>query len=278
MGESLPEPSSWSDERGGSVQTSEADPHGLVPWALSVMEGVEDVVFIGVTGAQGSGKSTLCRRLEGLLAERGLHVVVISIDDLYRTRDERRDLARAVHPLCALRGLPGTHDVALGRRLFSALASAGAESTTPVVRFDKAVDDRAADVDLIVGRPDVVLFEGWCVGARPGPDWEGPINEREARDDPNGEFVRWSEGQLVAYQDLFQRMDALLFIEVADFEAVIAGRQRQEEKLARSRAGVGVMTPDEVRDYVLLFERKTRELLADLPLRADKVVPAWTPS
>ena len=56
---------------------------------------------------------------------------------------------------------------------------------------------------------------------------------------------------------------ALLFIEVPSFEHVVEGRWRQEAALA-ARAGadaVGVMTREQVEDYVALFERKTRQLL-----------------
>src|SRR5690606_17592449 len=40
-------------------------------------------LLVGINGAQGAGKSTLCKFLEQLLAERGLHAVTLSIDDLY---------------------------------------------------------------------------------------------------------------------------------------------------------------------------------------------------
>ena len=63
------------------------------------------------------------------------------------------------------------------------------------------------------------------------------------------------------------------------FEHVVQGRWRQEQALAArvGEAAPGVMSRAEVEDYVALFERKTRELLVDLPDRADMVVPAWQP-
>ena len=39
---------------------------------------------------------------------------MLSLDDLYLPKAERLRLARDVHPLLATRGVPGTHDVALG--------------------------------------------------------------------------------------------------------------------------------------------------------------------
>ena len=50
--------------------------------------------ILGVNGAQGSGKSTFCALLSQVL-ERGfgLRVVVLSIDDLYRTHAARQRFA-----------------------------------------------------------------------------------------------------------------------------------------------------------------------------------------
>src|SRR6187397_1657911 len=95
---------------------------------------------IGINGAQGSGKTTLCRFLEALLVEHNLRTVTLSLDDLYLTRAERQDLAMHEHPLFATRGVPGTHDVALGEAILDDLL---AGRTAALPRFDKSVDDRA---------------------------------------------------------------------------------------------------------------------------------------
>ena len=252
----------------------------VLSWLAPLRTQREPPLVVGVSGAQGSGKSTLCRHVAGALTEQGATVVVISIDDLYKTRAERQLLAQEVHPLCAHRGLFGTHDVALGHRLLDQLCDADASAITRIPRFDKSIDDRSAVESEFVGRPDLVLFEGWCVGARPGPEWRRPINAREARDDPDGRWVRWTEAQLAEqYLPLWERLHALLFIEVPSFEHVVHGRWRQEQALGVSAGedAPGVMSRAEVEDYVAVFERKTRELLTDLPVRADLVVPAWQP-
>ncbi|HEY6815729.1 MAG TPA: P-loop NTPase fold protein, partial [Croceibacterium sp.] len=58
-------------------------------------------LVIGINGAQGSGKSTLCGFLEALLVEHNLRTVTLSLDDLYLTRAERLELAAHLHPLFA---------------------------------------------------------------------------------------------------------------------------------------------------------------------------------
>lgn len=87
-------------------------------------------LIVGINGSQGSGKTTLCRFLEVLLREsHGLNAATLSLDDLDLTRSERALLAATVHPLIATRGVPGTHDVALGEAV---LACACRASTRPV--------------------------------------------------------------------------------------------------------------------------------------------------
>ena len=85
-------------------------------------------LVVGICGAQGSGKSTLTAVLRKLLEMRGLRVASLSLDDLYLTRGERRELAARIHPLLATRGVPGTHDVELGKA--GAAARAGDDDDT----------------------------------------------------------------------------------------------------------------------------------------------------
>ena len=53
----------------------------------------------------------------------GMRCARLSLDDFYLTRAQREELARTQHPLLRTRGVPGTHDVALGQRTIDALAA-----------------------------------------------------------------------------------------------------------------------------------------------------------
>lgn len=92
-------------------------------------------LVVGICSAQGSGKSTLAQTLTARIDRSA----TLSLDDLYLTLAQREILVRDVHPLLRTRGVPGTHDVALGRSVFDALDS-GAAVRLP--RFDKGIDDR----------------------------------------------------------------------------------------------------------------------------------------
>lgn len=231
-------------------------------------------IVVGINGTQGSGKSTLCVFLEALLVENfGLRTATLSIDDLYLGRGERQALARAVHPLFAVRGVPGTHDVALGRRTIDALTKGA--GPLPLPRFDKASDDRVADrARPIVTTPvDVVLFEGWCVAAEPEDDASlaEPINALEAAEDRDGIWRNYANDQLGDdYRALFAPIDLLIMLRPSGFDVVTGWRQLQEQKL-RARTGVG-MSDAEVARFVMHYERLTRHILATMPARADSII------
>lgn len=231
-------------------------------------------LVVGISGSQGSGKSTLCRVLEILLASgHGLHAATLSLDDLYLTRRERAVLAGEVHPLFATRGVPGTHDVGLGLSLLGAVRSGKAGLVLPL--FDKARDDRAPDSKwrCIAAPVNVLLFEGWCIGAHPQSDADlaTPINRLEAEEDPAGIWRAHVNAALAGpYRPLFDAPDCTIMLRAPCLEVVLDWRRLQEAKL-RARTGAG-MTDSEVARFVMHYERLTRHLLADLPARADAVV------
>lgn len=231
-------------------------------------------LIVGVSGAQGSGKSTLCLVLEALLAsEHGLRAATLSLDDLYLTRRERAELARDVHPLFATRGVPGTHDVALGLSLLGAVRAGQAGLVLP--RFDKAHDDRAPESawPALVAPVDVLLFEGWCMAAHPQAeaDLVVPINRLEADEDAHGIWRACANAALAGpYRALFDAPDCTVMLAAPGFEAVLGWRRLQETKL-RARTGGGMADSELVR-FVMHYERITRHVLADLPGRADSVI------
>jgi len=230
-------------------------------------------VLIGVNGAQGSGKTTLCRFLEVLLVEHNLRSATVSLDDLYLTRAERRALATDVHPLFATRGVPGTHDIALGEAILDDLLTG---RTAALPRFDKAADDRAEVRRLVEPPIDVVLLEGWCVGAVPQPAeaLREPVNRLEAEEDPDGAWRCEVNRHLATdYAALFARIDLLVMLEVEAFEAVRANRKLQEDKLALANpGGVAILDVAALDRFLMHYERLTRWMLGEMPKRADMVI------
>lgn len=228
-------------------------------------------VVVGLCGAQGSGKSTIAAITARLLAERGLHAACLSIDDFYLGREARGWLAGQVHRLLQVRGPPGTHDVALACAVLDQLRQ---RITTRLPVFDKATDERLPTTRWreFEGPADVVILEGWCVGAVPEPAvrLKTPVNTLERRDDPTGAWRGWVNRQLAeSYGALFGRLDRLVLLQAPGFEVVRGWRTEQEAKL-RARTGAG-MSDAQVGQFVQHYERLTRWILDEMPTRAD-----WT--
>ena len=233
------------------------------------------LLVIGLCGAQGSGKSTLAAGLKRRFDRVGVPTALLSIDDLYRTRADRESLSLTVHPLLRTRGVPGTHDVALGLEVIARL-DRGEGALLP--RFDKGADDRLPESRWDRAGPDtrLLLLEGWCVGARAqeAAALRGPINALERDEDGQGVWRRYANDALAGeYQALFARIDRLILLAAPNFDVVLRWRAQQEEALrARAGGGEGVMTDAALARFVQHYERLTRHILAEMPARADLVI------
>ena len=63
-------------------------------------------MIIGLSGGQGAGKSTITEILKLILKTKyGLKLCVFSIDDFYKTKIERIEMSKKVHPLFLTRGV-----------------------------------------------------------------------------------------------------------------------------------------------------------------------------
>jgi D-glycerate 3-kinase len=222
---------------------------------------------VGVAGGQGSGKSTLGRLLEAASSLLGRRACLLSLDDFYLTKADRRERAARVHPLFETRGVPGTHDMAACARALEALF-ADAEVDLPI--FDKAADDRSG-VRRVRGPFDLVILEGWCIGAR-AVDPEAlanPWNDLEATRDESGAWRRAVQQFLrEEYEPVWARLDELVYLEVPSLAAVRRWRLEQEAKHPAPLR----MDPAQIDRFVQFYERITEAMRERLPAIADCVV------
>ncbi|WP_428410289.1 kinase [Hyphococcus sp.] len=235
-------------------------------------------IVIGVNGAQGSGKTTLCVFLsQALLPEIGLKAAVISLDDFYLPKTDRIALAEKIHPLLRTRGVPGTHDAAMLGVVIDKLR-ASESAAAPI--FDKGADDRSLNMRHIDGPLDVILFEGWCVGAVAQEDAAliEPVNALESDEDKECAWRRYVNERLKTdYKDLFARIDKLIMLRVDGMETVFENRLLQERKLRAARPDAPDLLSDEgVARFIQHYERLTRHCLETLPDRADIVIDVAT--
>lgn len=222
----------------------------------------------GILGGQGTGKTTLAAALTQILSCMGLRCIGISIDDLYKTYAERREL-RERDPRLDRRGPPGTHDVNLGIQVLDQLrqtAQINSQTTIEIPRFDKSAYGGAGDrttPETTTGA-DIILFEGWFVGAQPvdpaifvsAPD---PI-----RTEADRQFAIDMNTNLQNYLPLWQRLDSLIVLYPADYRFSKQWRQQAEQEAIA--AGATGMSDAEVSEFVDYFWRALHPELFITPL------------
>ena len=238
--------------------------------------------FICLSGGQGSGKTTLSDFIQIVLSKvQTRKVVGFSIDDIYKTREERERLANTVHPLCKVRGVPGTHDIQLGLNTVKSLFEADDSCFTSIPSFSKPLDKHNPKETWkkFKGRPEFIFFDAWCGGARPVSEenWQGPINPLEEEEDPDGIWSKWSNRELAGdYQELFAIFDLLILITVPDIDFVYRSRWLQEQTLYKTLEDKELrkktMTEEEVYRFVMHYERLTHYILEEMPNFSDIVL------
>ncbi len=232
--------------------------------------------IVGINGCQGSGKSTLTSFIEAFMTSiYEKRVVSLSIDDFYLDQSARNALAIKVHPLLKTRGVPGTHNIALALDTFSQLEDG---KPTSLPRFNKATDNPFPfeQWPTVNHMPDFIILEGWCVGITPqsATDIKRPVNHLEETEDPLGIWRSFVNTELSGgYQKLFKKVDYSVMLKAPSFDTVYQWRLEQEHKLAKSARGErsGIMSDEEVANFVQHYQRITEHALHTLPSQCDTV-------
>lgn len=241
-------------------------------------------LVVGLGGPQGCGKTTFSKVVSGILNKGfGLNCAVVSLDDLYSTRKDRLKYAELTHPLFSSRGVPGTHDISMALTLFDRLKNLKQGEVMCLPAFDKSLDDRKP-VHLwteVQGPIDVVLFEGWCVGAFSlGNSIHHPINRLEKEQDPDGIWRNAVNSHLHKdYKTLFDQIDIQMWMQPPSFDVVYDWRNKQERMLEAhlhdihggvlDMLDIKVMSPEALKGFMQYYERLTRYLLTTMPERSD---------
>ena len=234
-------------------------------------------IIVGLTGGQGSGKSTISYILKIILKERfELNTVIFSIDDFYKTFHERKIMAKKVNPLFLTRGVPGTHDTKLLLKCLKQLKNF-TKKNLYIPKFDKSIDDRCPKQrwQKITNKPDIVIFEGWCVAATPqkNKDLIVPINILEKEKDKKKIWRSWVNKELKTnYKKIFQLVDLKIFLKVPSFDHVYKWRLLQEKKLRMTSKGKKTMNDIQIKNFIMYYERITKHMLKNLKGKFDFII------
>ncbi len=235
-------------------------------------------LFLGFSGGQGSGKTTVTEILKIILKKFFRRkICVSSIDDFYKSLKERKKMANDIHPLFQTRGVPGTHDTNLLVNFLRKIMKKKFKKFK-LPKFDKSIDDRLEKKYWvnIKEKPEIVILEGWCVGAKPQKNSliNKSINILEKKEDKNLIWRKYVNKKLKKeYKKIFSMIDHFLFMKIPNFNIVSKWRFLQERKLEKkSKSKKKVMTYSEIKRFIMFYERITLQMIKDLSKSASVVM------
>ena len=236
--------------------------------------------FVGLAGGQGTGKTTISSIIKIILEKYfQLNVFKISIDDFYKTRKERILLSKKIHPMLLTRGVPGTHDINMMLNFFKKAKNKKFKSFQ-LPNFNKAIDDRFAKKYWynIKKKPDVIIFEGWCVGAKheKKSSLNKAINSMERIKDPKKVWRKYVNHQLKQkYKDLYSQLNCLIYLKAKNFSLLQKWRLKQENKLwlkSKKTSKHKIMNKDDVISFMQTYQRITENMFKKMSNYASILV------
>lgn len=247
-------------------------------WIVEKYKKKNKTLFLGLSGGQGSGKTTITNIIKIILKKYfKKNVCVISIDDFYKTLKDRTIMANKKHPLFKTRGVPGTHNINLIKEFFISLSKKKFKRTE-LPKFNKSIDDREKKLfwRRVKKKPEIVILEGWCVGAKPQLNslLSKPINDLEKHEDKDLIWRKYVNDRLKnEYKKIFSMIDDFIFMKVPNIKLVFKWRYLQEKKLRKKYSNKKkVMTFTEIKRFIMFYERITLQMIEDLSKSASVLI------
>jgi len=229
----------------------------LIPVGLWIVKKInkKKPLIIGLAGGQGSGKTTISSILSIILKK------YFKLNRLLITR-----------------GVPGTHDIDLMLKFFKKVKLKNFKNLA-IPKFNKAIDDRYKKSlwYKLKSKPDVVIFEGWCVGAKAqtNKQLKNPINPLERVYDQNIEWRSHVNNQLkTKYKTLFKQLDGLLYLKAKNFNILRNWRLKQERKLwvqTKNKKNLKIMSSGDVINFMQTYQRITQQMFKDA-LKSSSII------
>jgi len=235
-------------------------------------------LILGLSGSQGSGKTTVTSILQIILKKFfKKDIYIISIDDFYKTLRDRNRMSQQKHSLFKTRGVPGTHDINLIKNFFISVKRKKFKKIK-LPKFNKSIDDRSKKNywHNINKRPEIIILEGWCVGAKPQiiSSLRKPVNILERHEDKDLIWRKYANEKLKKeYKEVFAMIDYFIFMKVPNFKIVFKWRLLQESKLRKKlHYKKKIMTYSAIKRFIMFYQRITLQMMKDLSKSASIVL------
>ena len=235
-------------------------------------------LILGLSGSQGSGKTMVTGILQIILKKFfKKNIYIISIDDFYKTLRDRNRMSQQKHSLFKTRGVPGTHDINLIKNFFISTKRKKFKKIK-LPKFNKSIDDRSKKNywHNINKRPEIIILEGWCVGAKPQiiSSLRKPVNILERHEDKDLIWRKYANEKLKKeYKEVFAMIDYFIFMKVPNFKMVFKWRLLQENKLKKKfHYKKKIMTYSAIKRFIMFYQRITLQMMKDLSKSASIVL------
>ena len=177
------------------------------------------------------------------------------------------------------RGVPGTHDIDMMLKFFKKVKSKKFKRLK-LPTFNKAIDDRFNKkrwYDL-KEKPDVIIFEGWCVGAKAEKNntLNKTINLMEKNKDKKKIWRKYVNQQLKSkYKNLYSQLNCLIYLRAKNFNLLQKWRLKQERKLllnSKKNSKLKIMNKEDVLSFMQTYQRVTQNMFKNMPKYASIIL------
>ena len=149
-----------------------------------------------------------------------------------------------------------------------------------IPNFNKAIDDRFPKKNWykIKEKPDVIIFEGWCVGAKAEENktLKRSINSLEKVNDQKLIWRKYVNQQLkYKYKKLYSQLNCLIYLKAKNFSLLQKWRLKQERKLwikSKIKSNSKIMSRGDVINFMQTYQRITQNMFRYMPKYASIIL------
>jgi D-glycerate 3-kinase len=177
------------------------------------------------------------------------------------------------------RGVPGTHDIDMILSFFKKTKIKNFKRLK-LPNFNKAIDDRFNKKKWydLKNKPDVIIFEGWCVGAKSEKNitLKKTVNSMEKIKDKKQIWRKYVNQQLkTKYKKLYSQLDCLIYLKAENFKLLQKWRLKQERKLlvkSKKNLNSKIMSKEDVLSFMQTYQRITQNMFKFTPKYASIII------